>query len=58
MSFSEAEKRQWHAARRGSHEETDPFDSGDACDHCGQPLPPGGGNGTEDFRVCNACDSD
>lgn len=58
MSFTEAEKRNWHAARRDSDEAVGSLNDHYACDHCGHPIPPGGGNGNEEFRVCDACDSD
>ncbi len=57
MSFTDVEKRRWHSERARLREDTGPLSS-HTCDHCGHAIPLGGGNGSEDFRVCDACDSD
>ncbi|MES2441707.1 MAG: hypothetical protein V4574_02675 [Pseudomonadota bacterium] len=56
MSFTEAERRKWHADRRAgiADDEPDSETSRTTCSHCGIGLDSASGN--SDFPLCAACD--
>lgn len=55
MSFTEAEKQQWHADRKGGKGTEDVYNAPSArCAHCGASL--GRDAGGSDFPLCDACD--
>lgn len=56
MSFTEAEKRQWHADRKAGRvsDSEDHATTVAVCSHCGISLTEGDGN--SDFPLCPACD--
>lgn len=58
MSFTDAEREQWHADRRAGRSEVDGPVDAPVCGHCGNAFSATDGTVTDDFSICEVCNSD
>lgn len=59
MSFTDAEKRQWHADRKAGRSEDAGLETlTEVCGHCGNRFSHSNGCVTPEFALCDVCNGD